>query len=109
MLEATLRQVRSSSRATLVAAILTPLGAVAVAIVAGWFGLQQTREQATQRGAEAGRQAGLHETAALNEEILRLEKERARAEGVAEGRSEALAEALEAAKREGIASKTTKR
>jgi hypothetical protein len=108
-LEATLRQIRSSSRATLVAAILTPLGAVSVAVVAGWFGLQQTREQAGQRGAEAGRQAGLAETVQINQEVLRLEKEQARAEGRAEGRSEALAEALAASKREGVASASRKR
>jgi uncharacterized membrane protein YcjF (UPF0283 family) len=51
-----LRKIQASSRATLIAAIATPLGAVLVALIAGWFALAQTREQARLQAAATARQ-----------------------------------------------------
>jgi hypothetical protein len=95
-IEGRLASLQSSSRATLVAAIATPLGAVAVAIVAGWFALQQTREQAAQRGGEAGRQQAIATRVELSSEQLRQAYALGRHDGVPEGRTAALAEVLEA-------------
>lgn len=56
---ALLRDLRSSSRTNLVATVATPIGAVAVAAVAGWFALAQSREQGRQQAAEKAAQVSL--------------------------------------------------
>jgi hypothetical protein len=104
-----LRAIKVSSRATLVAAILTPLGAVAVAVVAGWFALAQTREQSGLRAEEAARQEVVGTRVRLDVEQLRKAYALGREDGHADGRVEALSEAMAASKREGVALATPPR